>query len=441
MTPEVVIVGGGFGGLYAARALKRAPVHVTLVDRRNHHLFQPLLYQVATAALNPSDVATPIRRILRRQRNVTVVLGEVQSIDRVERRLLLADGELRYDFLILASGSTHSYFGHDEWGAFAHALKSVEDATAVRSRILIAFEAAEREPDEVARRAWMTFVVVGGGPTGVEMAGAMAEISRGVLTHDFRNIRPSGARIVIVEAGPRLLASMPADLSGYAQRDLERLGVEIHSGVPVEEVDGSGVRFGGQRIDARTVIWAAGVRASTLGRTLGLPPDLYDRVGRVRVSPDLTAPGTPEVFVIGDLAHLEEDGHLLPGLAPVAIQEGEHTARNIERALVGAPYEPFHYHDKGTLAIIGRRRAIGDIHGHHIHGFFAFLVWAVVHILWLIGFRNRFFVMSEWAWTYLRSDRGARLITHAVGPLLVPPPRPVIVTPRPSPLEAHPPVS
>ena len=401
----------------AARALKRAPIRLTMVDRRNHHLFQPLLYQVATAALAPSDIASPIRRILRRQRNASVILGEASSFDTRRKIVQLLDGEVAYDFLIVASGATHSYFGHDEWLEPAPGLKTLEDAVEIRRRVLVAYEAAEREVDAAEVANWMTFVVIGGGPTGVEMAGALAEISRRVLERDFRKIDPGKARIILIEAGPKVLPAMSPESSASARRQLERLGVEVITDSPVTAVDDRGVVHGGTRLDSRTVIWAAGVAASPLGKTLGADVKL-DRAGRVIVNQDLSVPGADGVFVIGDLASIKSDGKPVPGLSPAAMQEGRHAAKNIVRLIRGEPTLPFHYLDKGTLATIGKAAAVADIAGLHLSGLVAWLMWLFVHILFLIGFRNRFVVVVEWAWTYVRNDRGARLITGDVEPLL-----------------------
>ncbi len=412
-----MIIGGGFGGIAAARALKRAPVRLTMIDRRNHHLFQPLLYQVATAALNPSDIASPIRRILRRQRNASVILGEATSIDTRRKVVQLADGEAAYDYLIVATGATHSYFGHDEWLEPAPGLKTLEDAVEIRRRVLVAYEAAEREVDAAEVANWMTFVIIGAGPTGVEMAGALAEISRRVLERDFRKIDPGKARIVLIEAGSRVLPAMSPQSSVSARRQLERLGVEVITDSPVMAVDDRGVMHGGKRLDSRTVIWAAGVAASPLGKGLGTEVKL-DRAGRVIVNQDLSVAGADGVFVIGDLASISSDGKPVPGLSPAALQEGQHAAKNIMRSIRSEPTLPFRYRDKGTLATIGKAAAVADIRGLHLSGLVAWLMWLFVHIFFLIGFRNRFIVIVEWAWTYVRNDRGARLITGDVEPLL-----------------------
>ncbi len=390
-------------------------MRVTLVDRRNHYLFQPLLYQVATAALNPSDIASPIRRILRGQRNACVILGDAISIDVKKKIVQLADGELGYDYLIVAAGATHSYFGHEEWLDAAPGLKTLEDAVEIRRRVLVAYEAAEREIDADEIASWMTFVIIGAGPTGVEMAGALAEISRRVLERDFRRIDPSRARIILIEAGPRVLPAMSAESSVSARRQLERLGVEVITDSPVTNIEDRGVTHGGTRTESRTVIWAAGVAASELGKSLGAE---LDRAGRVIVNQDLTVPGAEGVFVIGDLAAIQSDGKPVPGLSPAAMQEGRHAAKNLVRIIRGEPTLPFRYWDKGTLATIGRAAAVGDIGKLRVSGLIAWLMWLFVHIFFLIGFRNRFIVIVEWAWTYIRNDRGARLITGDIEPLL-----------------------
>jgi NADH:ubiquinone reductase (H+-translocating) len=407
--PHVVIIGGGFGGLYAAQALKRVPVRVTVVDRRNHHVFQPLLYQVATAALSPGDIASPIRWILRRQRNAEVLLADVVAIDPSASRLTLADGVLEYDFLIVAAGATHAYFGHDEWRTNAPGLKTLEDALEIRRRVLMAFERAEREPDDERRRALLTFAVIGGGPTGVEMAGALAEISRQSLARDFRHFDPSSARILLLEAGPAILPTFPEPLREAARKDLIRLGVNVRTGQPVTSVRTGSVQVGGETIGAETVVWAAGVAASPLGRALGLP---VDRAGRVRIDQDLTLPGHKNVFVIGDLASLNgANGKPLPGVAQVAIQMGKHAARNVERAIEHQPYAPFHYRDLGNMATIGRGSAVADFGWMRLKGFVGWLAWAFVHILNLIGFRNRLVVFVQWGWAFFTFQRSVRLIT------------------------------
>jgi NADH:ubiquinone reductase (H+-translocating) len=413
--PRLVILGGGFAGLYAARALKRAPLDITVIDRRNHHLFQPLLYQVATAALNPSDIAAPIRGVLRRQRNASVILGEAVAVDMEKRIVELADGRIGYDFLLVATGATHSYFAHPEWERAAPGLKSIEDALEIRRRVLLAFEAAERESDPERQMAWLTFVVIGGGPTGVELAGALSEIARKTLTRDFRHFDPGRTRVVLVEGFERLLPLYPADLSERAERQLRALGVEVITGVHVTEVDSRAVRVGQRIIPARTVLWAAGVQASPLARSLGLP---LDRAGRVVVDATLSPPGHPEVFVAGDVVSLTQDGKAVPGIAPAAIQQGRYAAREILRALEGKARRPFRYLDKGSLATIGRAAAVAEFGPIHLSGFIAWFAWLAIHIFFLIGFRNRFLVIFEWAWAYLTYQRGARLITGEVEPVL-----------------------
>jgi NADH:ubiquinone reductase (H+-translocating) len=406
--PRVVIVGCGFGGLYAARELAGAPVRLTVIDRRNHHLFQPLLYQVATASLNPADIAAPIRRVLRRQRNAEVALAEVSGVDLPGRRVLVADGAIEYDRLIVATGATHSYFGHPEWARAAPGLKSIEDALEIRRRLLTAYERAERESDPALQRAWLTFVVIGAGPTGVELAGAIAEIAHHALAADFRHIAPERSRVLLLEAAPRVLPTYPAGLSTSAERQLRRLGVEVRTGTIVTGVDDGGVRLAGEWVAARTVLWAAGVQASPLARSLATA---LDRAGRVRVNPDLSLPGHPEVAVIGDLATLDQDGSPVPGVAQAAIQEGRHAARNIVRSLRGHPPVAFRYSDRGSMATIGRASAVADFGRLRLSGAVAWLSWLFVHILFLIGFRNRAAVILEWAWSYFTFDRGARLIT------------------------------
>ena len=406
---RVVIVGGGFGGLYAARALRRAPVQVTIVDRRNHHVFQPLLYQVAMAALSPGDIASPIRWILRRQKNVEVLLAEATGVDLDGRRLLLKDGTLDYDYLIVATGATHAYFGHDEWRKVAPGLKTIEDALEVRRRVLLAFEHAERETDPGRRAALLTFVVIGGGPTGVEMAGALAEISRQSLARDFRHFDPGSARILLLEGGPSILSAFPEPLRDAARSDLRRLGVDVRTSSVVTGVAPGVVSIGATTILSETVLWAAGVSASPLGAALGAP---VDRAGRVQVLPDLTIPGSPNVFVTGDLASLAgENGRPLPGVAQVAIQMGQHAVRNILRSLEHQPLRPFRYRDLGNMATIGRASAIADFGSFRLTGTLAWLAWLFVHILNLIGFRNRLVVFVQWAWAYFSYQRAIRLIT------------------------------
>jgi NADH dehydrogenase len=406
---HVVIVGGGFGGLYAARALRNVPVQVTLLDRRNHHLFQPLLYQVATAALSPGDIASPIRWILRHQKNVEVLLADVRRIDSGRRTIVLADGEMSYDFLILATGATHAYFGHDEWRQTAPGLKTLEDALEIRRRVLLAYERAERENDPAKREALLTFVVIGGGPTGVELAGALAEISRQSLARDFRHFDPGSARIILVEGGPAILAAFPETLRDAARTHLASLGVDVRTGTIVTGVAPGRVETGQTAIEAATVLWAAGVAASPVGATLGVQ---VDRAGRVLVQPDLTIAGHPEVFVIGDLASFTgADGKPLPGVAQVAIQMGRHAARNIGRALDRQPLRVFVYRNLGNMATIGRASAIADFGWLRLKGWIAWLAWLFVHIMNLIGFRNRIVVLVQWAWAYFSYQRAIRLIT------------------------------
>jgi NADH dehydrogenase len=408
--PRVVIIGGGFGGLSAARALRGAPVDVTILDRRNHHVFQPLLYQVAMAVLSPGDIASPIRWILRHQRNVEVLLGEVGRIDTDRRIAHLTDGaEIPYDYLIVAAGATHAYFGHDEWLPYAPGLKTLEDALEMRRRVLLAFEKAERESDPVRQRALLTFVIVGGGPTGVELAGALAEIARQSLAKDFRHFDPTSSRILLIEGGPTVLPPFPARLREAARRDLGRLGVDVRTNTLVTAIGPGFVQAGDERISAETVLWAAGVAASPLGASLGVP---VDRVGRVLVQPDLTIPGHPEVFVIGDLASLAGPaGRPLPGVAQVAMQMGAHASRNIIRATQGQPLRPFTYLNLGDMATIGRASAVADLPMIKLTGAIGWLAWLFVHILNLIGFRNRLVVMVQWAWSYFSYQRAIRLIT------------------------------
>jgi len=415
--PHVVIVGGGFAGLCAARALRRASVDVTLLDRRNHHVFQPLLYQVATAGLSAPEIAAPLRSILRRQPNVAVLMAEVVSVDVSRRVVVLADGEMPYDYLILATGATHSYFGHDAWARHAPGLKSIEDALEIRRRLFVAFERAERETEASARVSWLTFLVVGGGPTGVELAGTVAEIARHTLAHEFRRIDPCQARVVLLEGTDRVLPPYPPGLSQKARRQLEDLGVEVRTSALVTDVDEGGVRLGAERLAARTVLWAAGVAASPVGRSLGAA---VDRAGRVKVEKDLTLAGRPEAFVAGDLAAFEQDGRPVPGVAPAAMQMGRHAARNIRRSLAGQPLLPFRYVDKGSLATIGRRAAVADFGRVRLWGFPAWAAWLAIHIFFLIGFRNRLVVLLDWAWAYLSYRRSARLILFEPPPPDVP---------------------
>lgn len=408
--PHVVIVGGGFAGIAAARALRRAPVRVTLLDRRNHHVFQPLLYQVATAALSPGDIASPIRWILRRQQNLRVLLAEVQQVDPAGRSLVLETGErFGYDFLILAPGATHSYFGHEQWATYAPGLKTLDDALEMRRRMLLAFELAEREPDPARKRHYLTFVVIGGGPTGVELAGALAEIARHTLRNEFDTIDPESARIVLLEAGPTILPTFPPSLRDAARRALRRLGVEVWERAAVTHVEHDNVFVGSDRITGHTIIWAAGVAASPLGASLGVP---LDRVGRVIVQPDLSVPGHPEIFVAGDLAHFShQTGAPLAGVAQVAKQGGRHAARNILRLIEGQPTEPFRYRDPGNMATIGRAHALADFGFARFSGFVGWVLWLFVHILFLVGFRNRLSVLMQWGTSYLTYQRSVRLIT------------------------------
>ena len=410
MTPHVVIIGGGFGGLNAAKALRKAPVRVTVVDRHNHHLFQPLLYQVATATLSPGDIASPIRWILRHARNTRVWLGDVQTIDLKNRRVMLVDGaSIAYDYLIIATGTSHTYFGHDGWAAYAPGLKTLEDALAIRRRILVAFEEAERETNPVRQQRFLTFVLVGGGPTGVELAGTLAEIARQTRS-EFRNIDTHKTRIVVIEAGPTILPSFAPALRDAARRSLSRLHVEVRENTRVTAVDEGAVMLGAERLEAGTILWTAGVAASPITATLGVP---LDRAGRVIVERDLSIPDHPEAFVIGDAAaFVDAEGHQLPGVAQVAIQGGTHAARTILRRLPGEPSEPFVYHDRGSMAIIGRGSAICDLRGLRFSGPIAWLAWLFLHIFELIGFRNRLVVMIEWATAYFTRQRSVRLITY-----------------------------
>jgi NADH:ubiquinone reductase (H+-translocating) len=409
MQPRVVIVGGGFGGLKAAHALGRSGrVQVTVLDKRNHHLFQPLLYQVATATLNPSDIAVPIRQALARYRNVSVRMETALSVDLAGKAVVTDAGRHPYDYLILAAGASHSYFGHPEWEEFAPGLKTVEQALEIRRRVLTAFEQAEKESDAAAQARLLTFVVIGGGPTGVEMAGALAELAHAIAASDFRNIRPGTVRVILLQGGDRVLPQFAPALSAKAKAALEKKGVEVRLDKLAKEITPAGVRLDEGLIPAANVIWAAGVKPAPLNKTLGLP---LDREGRVIVGPDLSLPGRPEVFAIGDQAHFDTGEGPLPGLAPVAMQQGVHAARLILDELAGRPRRPFRYFDKGTMAVIGRNYAVTDFHGLRIGGYFAWLMWLFVHILYLVGFRNRIAVVFNWAWSYLTFKRGARLIT------------------------------
>jgi NADH:quinone reductase (non-electrogenic) len=408
MTPHVVIIGCGFGGLAAARGLDRPDVRVTLVDRANHHLFQPLLYQVATAGLSATEIAAPIRHILRRKRNLTVLMAEVRRIDLGRRMVVLDEGEeIGYDSVIVATGARHSYFGREEWAHDAPGLKTLDDALEIRRRILTAFERAERATDPGARSTWLTFVVIGGGATGVELAGTLAEIARHTLRGEFRRVDTRQARVVLLEGGDRVLSTYPPELSARARRQLERLGVEVRTGCLATSIDAEGVSIGDARIPSRTVIWAAGVAASPLGATLGAP---LDRAGRVRVAPDLSVPGHPEAFVIGDLASARSAGEPVPGIAPAAKQMGVCAARNVLAHLAGRATEPFRYRDYGTLATIGRRAAVAVIGRVRLWGYPAWLAWLFAHIYFLIGFRNRLIVLMEWAWSYWTFQRNARIV-------------------------------
>jgi NADH:ubiquinone reductase (H+-translocating) len=406
---RVVIVGAGFGGLTVAKALAKAPVDITVVDQRNYHLFQPLLYQVATAALSPADIASPIRTILRGQRNTSVMLAKVTGIDISAREVMTGDRRVSFDYLVLATGARHAYFGHDDWEAFAKGIKTIDDATGLRRKILLAFEKAEFEADPEERRCLLTFAVIGGGATGVEMAGAMAELARKALATDFRSIDPTHARILLIEAGPRLLPVFEERLSEAARHSLEELGVEVRLSTVVTGCDEDGVTTGDQRIETRTIVWAAGVQASPAGHWLGAE---VDRAGRVMVMPDLSVPKHPNIFVIGDTAHvLDMSGKPLPGVAPVAKQEGKAVAEVIRGRIEGRPVAPFCYRDPGSLATIGRKKAVVQFRRIRLSGYLAWWLWCLAHIYFLIGFRNRLVVAMNWAWTYVTSQRGTRLIT------------------------------
>ncbi len=424
--PKVVIVGGGFGGLYAARALGHAPVDVTVIDKTNHHVFQPLLYQVATASLSPEQIAAPIRSVLRHQGNTNVIMEEVTGVDVGARRVLTADHAIDYDYLILATGSRHSYFGHPEWEQFAPGLKAISDANAVRRKILLAFEAAEIEPNAEKRRALLTFVLVGGGPTGVEMAGQIGEISHRAFASDFRHIDPADSRILLVEAGPRILPGFHESLSAASQRYLEGMGVEVWTGKRVEDVTAEGVCVDGQFIRTQCVVWSAGNTTSPVGKWTGAATD---KAGRIPVEPDLSVPSHSEIFVIGDAMHLEQDGKPLPGVAQVAIQQGKYVAKRIVRQVQGqAALPPFRYYDKGNMATVGRRFAIYDLdalrlpNGKRLFGpirlagFIPWIMWLVIHVIYLVGFANRYLVTVQWAWSYFTWQRGARIITPDAGP-------------------------
>jgi NADH dehydrogenase len=406
---RVVVVGGGFGGLWAVRALSSADVDITLIDRCNHHLFQPLLYQVATAGLAAPSIAAPLRHILRRQANVAVLMGEVQTIDLTARHVYLGEQAFEYDYLILAAGAGHAYFGHDEWAQHARGLKTLDDALAIRARILSAFERAELETDAQRRDAWLTFAIIGGGPTGVELAGTLAEIARHTLAPEFRRSDPRQARVLLIEAGERVLSNLSPRLSAKAAAQLARLGVTVRTGRAVTAMDSGYVELGEERIPAQTILWAAGVSASPLGRMLDTP---LDRSGRALVEPDLSLPGHPEVLIVGDLASISCDGRAVPGIAPAAKQMGAHAAACISASLAGRPRTPFRYRDYGTLATIGRRAAVVEMHGYELSGTLAWLFWLAAHIFFLIGFRNRLVVLIDWAWAYFSYDRSARIIVR-----------------------------
>jgi NADH:ubiquinone reductase (H+-translocating) len=404
---KIVVIGGGFAGLWAVRQMRRAPVEITLIDRSNHHLFQPLLYQVATAGLAAPSIAAPLRHILRHQRNVTVIMGEVVGIDAPAHRVRLRDVSVDYDYLLIASGATHAYFGHDEWEQYAPGLKNLDDAFVIRRRILAAFERAEATDNEAERDACLTFAVIGGGPTGVELAGTLAEIARHTLAHEFRRIDSRKARVLLIEAGPRVLSTLVEELSVKARNQLLRLGVEVHTGTPVTEIGAGYLVFGGNRIFAQTILWAAGVAASPLGKQLGAP---VDRAGRVRVQSDLSVPGHPEIFVAGDLASIDQDGKPVPGVAPAAKQMGAFAARNILARMAGRSPESFHYNDWGALATIGRHSAVAQLPKLRLSGIFAWWFWLLLHIYFLIGFRSRLIVLINWAAAYFTYERGARII-------------------------------
>jgi NADH:ubiquinone reductase (H+-translocating) len=413
--PHVVIIGGGFGGLTAAQSLSKAPVRITLIDRTNHHLFQPLLYQVAMAGLSPAEIAMPIRSIVGGQRNVTVLLDEAERIDLDAKTVFLKDGRIGYDFLILATGARTTYFGHDEWAHLAPGLKDLDDAVEIRRRVLLAFEAAEREFDEAERRRLMTFVVIGGGPTGVELAGSLAELARFVLARDFRVVEAESAKVILIEAAPKILAAFGDELSEAGLEQLRELGVEVRTGTMVTDIDERGVHLGEDFVPTATVLWGAGVQTTPITKTLGVE---IDRAGRVVVQPDLSVPDHPDAFVIGDAAaFLHQDGKPLPGVSPVAMQQGRAVAESIVRTLRGRPRDKFVYTDKGSMATIGRSRAVALVKGMKLRGHLAWLAWLFVHLIFLIGFRNRIVVLITWAWSYFTYKRGARLITgHRLTP-------------------------
>jgi NADH:ubiquinone reductase (H+-translocating) len=411
--PKVAILGGGFGGLWATRALAKAPVQITLIDRTNHHLFQPLLYQVATAGLSAPDVAAPLRYILRGQKNVTVLMDEVSEINVAGKFVRSANSQIEFDYLIVACGSRHAYFGHDDWAQFAPGLKTLDDALLIRRQILQAFEAAERCDDPAERAALLSFAVIGGGPTGVELAGTLIEIARHTLPREFRHADPHSAQVHLIEAGPRILAAMPENLSTSAKRQLEKLGVNVHLAAAVTSIDELGVSLGTQRIEARTVLWAAGVAASPLGAQLGAP---VDRAGRVMVAADLSLANAPNIFVVGDLANVQQDGKAVPGVAPAAKQMGTHAAVMIMRKIRDQPTKPFRYVDFGSLATIGRMAAVVDLHGFKFSGIFAWWFWLTAHLFFLIGFRNRLLVLINWAWSYFTYQRHARVILGSAKP-------------------------
>ena len=425
---QVVILGGGFAGLYAAKALKHATVEVRVIDKRNFHLFQPLLYQVATGSLSPGEIAAPIRAVLDKQKNTQVLLGDAVDIDPAEKQIVLRDGEkVNYDSLIVSTGSQSSYFGHDEWHDWAPTLKTVEDATAIRHKILVAFEAAERITDPTERRAWLTFVIVGAGPTGVELAGALGEIAHHTLRHEFRSIRPSDAKILVVDGGPRVLPTYPEDLSRKAEQQLSKLGAEVRTGLMVTQIDKSGVRLRNKsgeetHIDSRTVIWAAGVAVSDFGRQLAKRTGAEtQKTGQIKVNADLTIPSYPQIFVVGDLAYVAKpDGKPLPGVAQVAMQEGSYAAKTIIKRLRGErETKPFHYFDKGDLAVIGRAAAVANVFGVHLSGFPAWFVWLFIHLMYIVEFQSRILVFVQWGFLYLTYNRGARLITGRAASSLV----------------------